>query len=155
MWNFNDVEAQEYLDLVDGIYEVKVESSELKTTQSGGEYIKLVFDVFANDGKKLNCKHFENYNVKHSNEKAVQIGMGNLKTLMIKGKRYPEDGKFATNEDFLKTLVGCAVNAKIKVAFDEQGRKNAKITSYKEALVLKSDALVSKAKVNVPDDIGW
>ena len=154
MWNFDEVKENEAFSLVSGIYEVKSTSAEKKTTQAGGEMIKLVFDVFDNTGKKLACKHFESYMVAHSNKVVVDIGMGNLKTLMKKAGRYPADGKFESDASLLKNLVGCPANVKIAVAEDERGNVNARIKMYKEPLVIKSDALPG-AKPELPDDIKW
>jgi len=60
---------------------VMIKESEIKTTRAGtGEYIKItaeVMDEGAYGGKKI----WHNFNVVNPNEKAVQIGRGQLKRL--------------------------------------------------------------------------
>lgn len=59
---------------------VVIKESDIKTTSRGdGEYIKTVMEVM--DGDYAGRKLWHNFNVVNPNEKAVQIGRGQLKRL--------------------------------------------------------------------------
>ena len=61
-----------------------IKESDIKATQAGtGEYVKIVAEVLddGGDGKYNGRKVWHNFNVVNPNEKAVQIGRGQLKRL--------------------------------------------------------------------------
>lgn len=59
---------------------VIIKESEIKTTRAGnGEYIKITMEVM--DDEHSGAKLWHNFNVVNPNEKAVQIGRGQLKRL--------------------------------------------------------------------------
>lgn len=60
---------------------VMIKESDIKTTRAGnGEYIKITLEVM-DDGEFNGNKLWHNFNVVNPNEKAVQIGRGQLKRL--------------------------------------------------------------------------
>lgn len=77
-----DEEADATIELIPAntIVTVVVKESDVKTTQAGtGEYIKITCEVMEGDyqGRKV----WHNFNIVNPNEKAVQIGRGQLKRL--------------------------------------------------------------------------
>jgi len=63
-----------------GKYNVSAFEAEVKETRSGGEMIKIRFKVL--DGEHAGKFIFHSFNIKNDNPKAVEIGMGQLKSFM-------------------------------------------------------------------------
>lgn len=110
--------------LAAGEYVVTCTDAEVRETKLGtGEYIKCVFET--EDGAKI----FHMFNIKNENAKAVEIGMGQLKTfLRVAGKKDPNKVEAAGE------LLGlrCQVKTKVREAQGEYGPQ-AVITSFKAA----------------------
>lgn len=78
-----DDEADAGFELIPAgtICTVVIKDSDIKTTSRGdGEYIKITMEIM-DDGKYHGAKLWHNFNVVNPNEKAVQIGRGQLKRL--------------------------------------------------------------------------
>jgi predicted adenine nucleotide alpha hydrolase (AANH) superfamily ATPase len=107
-----------------GDYLVTCQSAEVKQTNSGtGEYIKVMFE--AENGQKF----FHMFNMKNENKKAVEIGLGQLKTFVrVSGKKDPN--KLSD----VAELVGlrCLVKVKVVDKGDEYGPQ-ARISTFKAA----------------------
>jgi hypothetical protein len=110
--------------LAAGDYVVTCTDAEVRETKNGsGEYIKCVFEN--EDGAKI----FHMFNTKNDNPKAVEIGMGQLKTfLRVANKQDPNKLERASE------LIGlrCQVKTKVREASGEYGPQ-AVITSFKAA----------------------
>lgn len=115
--DLTDVKEQSFGLLPDGIYTIMVDEAEVKQTKSGdGEYINCKFKVIAGEyeGRFL----FKMFNIKNANPKAVEIGLGEIKSFM----------RCANCKDFnLKNaidLIGLKCNATVKTRSDSYGYKN-------------------------------
>lgn len=122
-FNLDEVEASTGGVVPKGTYLVQVEKSELADTKSGGKMIKVQFNIVGENqnGRKL----FEQYNIANDNPQAVQIGLGQIKSLIMAA---------GANISMFKTpdqLIGLECLVNVKVYEDEYGEKNA-ITTYKK-----------------------
>jgi Protein of unknown function (DUF669) len=108
-----------------GQYSVQVEKAEMKTTKAGnGEYINCQFTIL--DGAGVGRKIFHTFNTKNPNEKAVQIGLGQLKSFMTcAGKKDPNSLKS------VEDLLGLSALATVKIEKSEDYGDKNKITSFK------------------------
>ena len=105
-----------------GTYRAEVDEVELKETRDGeGLYISARFSI--TDEKQNGRKFWEIYNIKNKSEKAVQIGLGNIKQLILAAGG--NAGKF----DDEQALLGLEAMVKLKVVTDDYGEKN-KIVGY-------------------------
>lgn len=122
-FNLDEIEASTGGVVPKGTYMVQVEKAELVDTKSGGQMIKVMFNITSEqqNGRKL----FEQYNIAHSNPEVVKIGLGQIKSLVV------ASGANLSKFQSPTQLVGleCIVNAKV-VSDDEYGDSN-KITTYK------------------------
>lgn len=65
-----------------GDYVIRCEKAEVKDTKDGsGQYINCVFKIISGDYR--NRTIFNMFNIKNRNEKAVQIGLGQLKKFLV------------------------------------------------------------------------
>lgn len=101
-----------------GTYTVVVDNAEVKETKAGtGSYINVKFKI-ADSNRFL----FHSFNIKNPNEKAVEIGLQQLKGFM----------KCAGWTDFklsdVGMLIGCRADAVVKTKTDEYGEKS--VISY-------------------------
>lgn len=62
-----------------GVYVAQITSSEVKTSKSGGQYLKLEWMIL--DSQFKGRKVFENINFKNASEKAQAIGQASLSSL--------------------------------------------------------------------------
>ena len=104
---------------------VIIKNSEIKTTRAGnGEYIKIECEVIGDEdfnGRKI----WHNFNVVNPNEKAVQIGRGQLKRLnQILGLTELKDTAELHGQPF-RVLVGIQ-----KGTGDYEGRDNNTIKKF-------------------------
>ena len=122
-FNLDEVEASNGGPVPAGTYLVQVEESELGETKKGGQMIKVMFNIVGEqqNGRKL----FEQYNIVNDNPKAVEIGLGQIKSLVLASGA--SISMFKTPEQ----LIGLECLVKIKVYEDDYGEKNS-ITSYKK-----------------------
>ncbi len=120
---WDEVEVNSYQPLAAGMYAAKVISSEIAKTKKGDNMLKLTFEVLgANKGRRI----FENYMLTHSNPKAVQAGLGRLKSLAASiGIDF--DQLQDTSE-----LHGKPVGIKVKIESSEQYGDQNRINSFEE-----------------------
>lgn len=113
-----------------GEYTVTCTEAVVNETKAGtGEYIKVKLETV--DGPVF----FHNFNIKNPNAKAVEIGMGQLKTfLRVAGKKDPNKLNGA------EELIGlrCIVKVKVEDKGDEYGPQ-ARITAFKPAAKKSAD----------------
>jgi hypothetical protein len=82
-FDLTNVEESDYSPLPEADYTVRLTAAELKDTKAGtGQFIKAEFEVIGENykGRKI----FHQFNVKNPNTTAVQIGLGQLKTMLKK-----------------------------------------------------------------------
>lgn len=121
-FNLDEVEAQSNL-VPKGVYLVQVEKAELADTKSGGQMIKVQFNITGEqqNGRKL----FEQYNIANENPIAVQIGLGQIKSLVV------ASGANLSKFQSPQQLIGLECLVNVKEYEDDYGAKNA-ITNYKK-----------------------
>lgn len=80
--DLNNVEASgDYEPMEEGDYVLTLEEAEIKQTKAGtGEYLKAKFLVEGPTNKGRYVWH--NFNTKNPNQKAVEIGLGQLRSLL-------------------------------------------------------------------------
>lgn len=125
MFEFDLNEVEESSSVIPaGVYRAQVEEVEVKETNSGdGLYIKAQFVV--TDEDQNGRKFWHNFNIKNKNEKAVQIGLGQIKSLITSAGG--EVGLF--NDE--SALIGLECMVKLKVrASDGYGDQN-QVVSFK------------------------
>jgi len=118
-FNFDLNEVEEFSGGVipPGTYRATLEEAELKETKDGeGKYIQATFVV--TDENQTGRKFWEMFNIQNKNEKAVQIGLGRIKSLIVAAGGSP--GLF--NDE--QALVGLECMVKLTVKTDEHGEKN-------------------------------
>ena len=123
--DFSAVEDTQSFDvLMPGDYPMICDEAELKDTKAGtGQYVKCKFRIFAGEGKDRVV--FHNFNVKNPNAKAVEIGLGQLKSY-IKASQCGVDRLTDVND-----LVGYKVTGRLKIReSDEYGKQN-EISNFK------------------------
>lgn len=133
-----EAKEQSFEPIPKGEYTLQIENAEVKTTKAGtGEYINATMLVVGGeyDGRKL----FTTYNIKNPNQVAVDIGMGQLKSMMKSAGR--DNFQLQTVGD----LCGLTFKANVKIKIDnEYGDKN-EISSYKKYNELENTATVTPA----------
>ncbi len=125
-----------------GTYAAVVTGAETKTTSSGtGEYIKVEFSI-ASVGF-VNRKIWTNFNIKNENEKAVAIGMSQLKSLALAiGFSEAEQKNFTP-----QMLAGKEVGIKTKIKTDPTYGDKAEIASYIALSKLPAHATVKDSDI--------
>jgi hypothetical protein len=131
-FNLDEIEAANSV-VPKGTYLVQVEKAELSDTKSGGQMIKVQFNIVGEvqNGRKL----FEQYNIANENPVAVQIGLWKIKGLVVASGA--NLSKFQSPDQ----LIGLECLAAVKEVSDDYGDKN-EITSFKKP--------TSAAPVNSP-----
>ena len=104
MFDLSNVKENTYGVIPEGKYVAMCTGAEIKTTKSGtGEYIRAEFTI--ENADVGNRKLWTNFNVKNENQTAVEIGLSQLKTLLVKaGYKSPE--KLASISDLCGLTVG-------------------------------------------------
>jgi hypothetical protein len=128
-------EQQQGFDPVpNGEYTVQCDEAELKHTRSGnGQYIKCRFKII--EGEFLERKIFLNFNIANDSQKAVEIGLGQLKSF-LKCSTKSEIEKLTDVSD----LIGLSCKAIVKIRRDENyGDSN--IISYFKATEKESQSV--------------
>lgn len=133
----------EFAPIPAGHYNVVCDSAEVKDTRSGnGQYINAKFTIM--EGDQMNKNLFTMYNIKNENPKAVEIGRGQLKSMM----------RAAGREDFslssVNELEGLKVRVTTKIQKSEEYGDKAVISYYKK---LEMSEESSSASPVVSDDI--
>lgn len=126
MFDLTNVQATTGFDaLPAGQYAVQLESAEIKANKAGdGEYINCKFAIL--DGPAIGRKLFHMFTTKNKNEKAVQIGLGGLKSFMVCAKK-KDPNSLKSVED----LLGLSALATVKIEVSEQYGDKNKITSFR------------------------
>lgn len=87
----------------EGSYTLQVSKAEVKQTKAmNGSYIELEFNVISDNGS--GAVLYDRFNVENANQKAVEIGLRQLKTFLVAAK-----GPVKFND--VQQLVGLTVNA--------------------------------------------
>lgn len=121
--DWNKVEITDYKPLEPATYAAKVISSEIAKTKKGDTMLKLTFEILgSNKGRKL----FENYMLQHSNPKAVQAGLGRVKSLAA-----CLDIDFDQLQD-TSEFHGKPVGVKLKIEESEQYGAQNRVVSFQE-----------------------
>ena len=124
-----------YEPLPKGEYNVSCIEAEVKSTKDNtGSYISTVFRI--NEGSHEGRKLFQNFTLTNKNDKAVQIGRGQLKSFMAAAKAK------SFNLSSITDLCGMQAIAKVDIEKSDQYGDRNKITSFKE----NSTAAVSSVK---------
>jgi len=139
-WGLDLTEVKEsvFEALPPGEYILQAIESVIKETKSGtGEYINVKFEVVDGDQKGRTLFHM--FNIKNENQKAVEIGLGQLKTFMRCA------GKNTFNLTSVNDLLGLAAVGVVKKRTDEYGEKS--VVSYFKPLTdgLKTETKTTKS----------
>lgn len=124
-----------------GRYAVTCEKAEVRDTKApGGQYINTVFKIVTGDQEGRVVFHM--FNIKNKNEKAVQIGRGQLKSFLA------ASGQASFSLDTVSDLEGmkCVVTTKVKT--DDYGDKAA----IKAFLPLEEEPVSSKSGAKFSSD---
>lgn len=123
--NIDDLPDNEnsYEPLPAGDYVAKICKAEVCQAKSGGQYIKLRFDVVGptHAGRVI----FSNINIVNPNETAQRIGLSQLKDLMRAIN--------VTSVSSVDQLIGHNVTIKVSVRKDEQYGDSNDVKAYKPA----------------------
>lgn len=79
--DLSKVQAQSFDLLPNGSYVAVVTKFSTKSSKTGGEYYEVEFTISSENGKGR--KIWDNFTTKNQNPKAVQVGLGKLKTLCL------------------------------------------------------------------------
>lgn len=104
----------------DGEHVIIVDDAEVKESRSGGEYINVRWKL-----EESGNTFYTMYNIKNDNAKAVQIGLGQLKKMMIAAGVEPK----ASGVD---ELIGLRVLGRLKNKETDFGDQ-VEIKAYKKA----------------------
>jgi len=116
-FDLSNVKAQGNDTLPAGKYVCNITNAELKDTKAkNGQYIKIEFTI--KEGDASGRKVWAQINVANANPKAAEIGMSQLKSLLVCAS-YPNPDKL----DSVTSLCGLTVGVKTKVKTDEYGEK--------------------------------
>ena len=141
MGNFDAIPA--------GQYTIQCESAEICTTANKtGKYIKTKFRI--TDGKYANRYLFHNFNIQNENKKAVDIGLGQLKSFMLFGGFLPEAQAKA---QLPSSLINVVVGVKTKNETSEKYGDQSRVTSFFAVTPegLKAQAALKKVKPTSSD----
>jgi hypothetical protein len=117
MFDLSNVKAQGNDTLPAGKYVCNVTNTEMKDTKDGtGAYIRTELTVAEGDAKGR--KVWFNINVRNKNPQATEIGMSQLKALLVCAG-YPTPDKLSG----IGELNGLTVGVKTKIKTDEYGEK--------------------------------
>ena len=132
MFDLTQVKENSFGVIPEGLYSVVSEEAKVKSTKSGtGEYINVKFRVAEgeHEGKFL----YTMFNTKNDNPKAVEIGLGQLKTfLKVANAKDPNQLKDVAD------LVGYKAIAVVKIKNDSYGEGNV-ISYFKPWSIVGSD----------------
>jgi len=124
MFDLSNVSEQKNETLPAGKYLCSVTEAEMKDTKDGtGAYIRAELTVMEGDAK--NRKVFTNFNVKNKNPKAVEIGLSQLKSLLVNAG-YPNPNKL----DSVSDICGLTVGVKTKIKADPEYGDKAEVSYY-------------------------
>lgn len=106
---------ENFTTIPDGKYVCDITDATVKDTKTGGERIAVTFAIA--EGEYKSRKIFTGFNIKNQSEKAVEISMSQLKSMVecIDGMEM----KFETPYDFCNSVAGKRVGVKTKTTKDE------------------------------------
>jgi len=144
MFNLDLTDTKEstgFAPITPGTYFLIMDTCEVKDTKSGtGSYINAKFKILEGpaEGRFL----FHMFNIKNENEKATEIGLGQLKSFM----------KCAGSQDFKLTnvldLIGLRCDAVIKTRSDDYGDKS--VISYFKPHAESTESVATRKKAVNP-----
>ena len=115
--------SRNFENIPDDKYVCNVTDAKMADSKNGGMYIKTTFTVAAGqyEGRKI----FTNFNVQNANPQAVQIGLGQLKSLL-------ENAGYATPDKLsgVEALSGLRVGVKTKTKKDEEYGDRTEISYF-------------------------
>lgn len=79
--DLSKVQAQSFDALPNGVYTATITKFETKVSKAGGEYYQAEFTIVSDPQKGR--KFWDTFTLKNSNPKAVQVGLGRLKTMCL------------------------------------------------------------------------
>ena len=125
--------------LPSGKYETYLVEASLKDTKTGGKMIAAQFKIPS--GEFANRVIFHNFNVENANQKATEIGLGQLKSLL-------ECSGYATPDNLISVedLVGLRVGVKTRVGKDTGYGEKAEISYFYKL----DGATPTQAEENLP-----
>ena len=126
--DFGQVKEQSFNCLPVGDYNLVSDDAMLKESKSGGEYVSIKFRVL--DGPYAGRFIFQSFTTRNVNEKAVAIGLAQLKQFIICA-----GAKIEKTNDVLD-FVGHKVAARVKIRTSEEYGDQNTISYFKE---LKQD----------------
>lgn len=115
-YNFTDAQSNSFEPLPVGKYPVAITKAEIKASKSGGSYFNFKLTVL--DGEFKSRTLFHMCTLENSNEKAVQIGRGQMKDMLI------ALGFETPSFDSIMDLEGHKAIATVAIKTDEYGAKN-------------------------------
>lgn len=123
LFNVTNVEARSNNTVVpEGSYAAFVETAEVKKTKDGeGQYLALMWKIIGPTQK--NRTIFANYNFQNKNEKAQEIAMQDLKSILTAAGKT----NFAISSP--NEMLGLVCQIFVKTKVDSYGEKNV-ITNY-------------------------
>lgn len=122
LFDFTDVKESGFAPIPSGSYNVISDDVTLKETKSGGEMINIKFKIL--DGPHEGRFIFSSFNIRNDNPKAVEIGLGQLKSF-IRIAGCPMQVQNWTD------LVGYKACAVVKIQTSDQYGDQAKISYFK------------------------
>lgn len=121
-------EESSFEPLPAGDYELQCVSAELKDTKNkAGQYISCSFNVVNHD-KYTGRKVFTNFNINNPNEKAQQIGLGQLKSFIKSSNGKIED----VGKSVPESLVNLMAKASVKIKKDDKYGDKNEISYFKK-----------------------
>lgn len=122
--NLSGVKEEGFDVVPAGKYVVRCNKAEVVDTKKGdGRYIKCQFKI--DDGEYEGKAIFHNFNIENPNDKAVQIGLGQLKSfLKSSGYHNPEELSSVSDLEGLKAM------ANVKIRSSEQYGDSNDISSF-------------------------
>ena len=124
--DLTNVEASTGFEVLpNGTYSVQVEAAELCSTKDEkGAYIKTTLVVVGESYK--NRKLFHNFNIKNANEQAVQIGLSEIKALIV------ASGATTTKISSPDQLIGLECDVKLKIVKEDGYEDKNRIVAFKK-----------------------
>ena len=123
---WSEIEESSFEALPPGLYAAKVTESKVKTSKTGGRYLAITFTILSVTKGLKGRKIFENFTMSHTNPKAVQVGLGRIKTLAKKlGIDFDE-------MDDSSVLHDKPVGIVLKIESDEKYGEKNRITKFED-----------------------
>lgn len=119
--DLSEVKESEFSPLPEGKYLCNITNAEVKETKmAGGKYIKAEFTI--SNGDMKGRKIWGQFNIANANPKAVEIGLQQLKSMLVSAN-YPDPNKLKS----IQELCGLTVGVKTKIKKDDQYGDKAEV----------------------------